>query len=174
MGKARVWCSIIALLAAGILAAGDHRGVVKLGTQPVPGATVTARQGDKTIAVLTDPQGAYVFPNLADGTWTIKVEMRGFAPAEREVQVPGTAEWNLAILPLSKITEAAANTEVRAGEAPKVEIKRPANIAAPAATNTTSGFQRAEVSASAAPVARPKSPPTFPAAPPMVSSSMAA
>ena len=83
--------------------------MVKLGTLPVPGATVTARQGDKTFTVLTDTQGAYLFPDLADGTWTIKVEMRGFAPLEREVQSPGAAEWNLTILPMAKITEAGAN-----------------------------------------------------------------
>ncbi len=151
MGNARVWYSIIVLLAAGILTAAEHRGVVKLGTLPVSGATVTARQGDKTVAVLTDLQGVYVFP-LADGKWTIRVEMRGFAPVERDVQVPGAAEWNLAVLPMAKITEVGSDAEVRAADAPKVAIKRPANIAAPAATNTTSGFQRAEVSASNAPV----------------------
>src|ERR1017187_10547476 len=67
LGGARVWCLIVVLLAAGMLTAGEHRGVVKLGTLPVPGATVTARQGEKTVAVLTDLQGAYVFPDLADG-----------------------------------------------------------------------------------------------------------
>lgn len=118
---------MIVLLATGMLAAGEHRGVVRLGTLPVPGATVTARQGDKTVAALTDAQGAYVFPGLSDGAWTITVEMRGFAPAQRDVQAPGATEWNLAILPLAKITETGANAEVRAGEAPKAEIKRAEN-----------------------------------------------
>src|SRR5438046_5555956 len=116
LGNARIWfsiwCSMMALLAAGILTAGEHRGVVKLGTLPVPGATVTARQGDKTVAVLTDVRGAYVLGDLADGTWTITVEMRGFVTAQRDVQAPGAAEWNLAILPLAKIAEAGANAEV--------------------------------------------------------------
>ena len=107
---------IIAFLAAGLLTAGEHRGVVKLGTLPVPGAAVTARQGDKMVTALTDLQGAYVFPDLADGTWTIKVEMRGFAPVEREVQSPGAAEWSLAILPLAQITETGADAQVRAAE----------------------------------------------------------
>ena len=143
---------MIMLLTAGILAAGEHRGVVKVGTLPVPGATVTARQGEKTAATLTDGQGVYVFPDLGDGAWTITVEKRGFAPAQREEQAPGTAEWNLTILPLAKITEAGADAEVRAGESPELETKLPANIAAPAATNTTSGFQQTEVSASSTPV----------------------
>ena len=153
MGSARVRCLTVVLLASGILHAGEQRGVVKLGTLPVPGAAVTARRGDQTVAALTDAQGVYVFRDLADGTWTIRVEMRGFASLEREVQSPGTAEWNLTILPLAKITEAGANAEVRAAQSPKVAIKHPPKVAAPAATNTTSGFQRAEVSASNAPVA---------------------
>ena len=125
MGNLSLRCLILVLLAAGILIAGEHRGVVKLGTLPVPGATVTARQGDKTVTVLTDLQGAYVFPDLADGTWTIKVEMRGFAPVEREVQSPGTAEWNLAILPLAKITEARAE---RGGARGRVSESRRSSI----------------------------------------------
>ena len=152
LGSARIGCVILVLL-AGVLAAGEHRGVVKLGTLPVPGAAVTARQGDKMVTALTDLQGAYVFPDLADGTWTIKVEMRGFAPAEREVQSSGAAEWSLAILPLAQITETGADAQVRAGESPKAAIKHPPKVALPPATNTTSGFQRAEVSASNAPVA---------------------
>ena len=153
VSNARTWGSIIVLLTAGVLTAGEHRGVVKLGTLPVPGATVTAQRGDQAVAVLTDAQGAYVFPNLADGMWAIQVEMRGFASVQRDVQVPGAAEWNLTILPLAKIAETGGNAEVRAAEAPRAEIKRTANGAAPAPTNTTSGFQHAEVSASNAPVA---------------------
>src|SRR5215213_1398328 len=118
MISAWVWSLAIALLGVGILAAGEHRGVVKLGTLPIPGASVTAQQADKTVTVLTDSQGVYVFPDLADGTWTVKVEMRGFAPLEREVQSPATAEWKLTILPLATITEAGTTQEVRAGEAP--------------------------------------------------------
>ena len=93
-----------------------------------------------------------MFPDLEDGTWTVTVEMRGFESVERDEKAPGTAEWNLTMLPLAKITEATATVEVRAAEAPKVEIKRPANIAAPAATNTTSAFQQTEVRASNTPV----------------------
>ncbi len=144
---------VFLLIGGGLLAAGEHKGTVKLGTQPVPGATVTARRDGKTLATVTDIQGAYVFPDLADGAWTVKVEMRGFEPVEREVQAPGAAEWNLKILPLAEITDAGATAAVRAADAPKVEIRRPANIPMPAATNTTSGFQRAELNASNTPVA---------------------
>jgi hypothetical protein len=152
VGNFQVRCLLIWFIAAGCLPAGEHRGVVKLGNLTIPGATVTARRGDRTVTALTDSQGSYVFPGLEDGAWSIHVEMRGFAPADREVVVPGTAEWSLTILPLAKLNQADVNAEVRQAEAPKVEIKLPPRINAPAATNTTSGFQRTEVNASSAAV----------------------
>lgn len=146
----RVWASILALLAAGGLTAAEHRGVVKFGTLPVPGASVTAKQGDKTVTVLTNAEGTYTFLDVADGPLSVKVEMRGFTPVEREVPAAPTAEWTLSMLPLTEITSSPA-VEVRVAEAPKVEIKRPANVAAPAATNTTSAFQRTNVNTTNAP-----------------------
>ena len=125
--------------------------MVKFGTLPVPGATVTAQQGDKKLTVLTDAQGAYKFPDLADGAWKMQVEMRGFAPAQRDVQVPGPAEWSLTMLPMAEIAGQGPTAEVRVAEAPKVEIKRPANVAAPAANNTTTAFQRTDVTTTNAP-----------------------
>lgn len=142
------------VLLVGCLDAAEHRGVVKFGAIPIPGAAVTAQQGDKKQTVLTDGAGGYAFTDLADGTWNFQVEMRGFAPLQREVQVtepqPTPAEWTLTMLPLAEISAAPA-TEVRVAEAPKVEIRRPTNVAAPAPVNTTSGFQRTEVAASNTP-----------------------
>ncbi len=136
----------IAILTVFTLTAAEHRGVVKFGTIPAPGVSVTATQGDKTVTVLTDAEGAYFVPDLADGPVSVKVELRGFTPAEKEVPVADPAEWTLKMLPLTEIT-ASPVTEVRVAEAPKVEIKRPANVAAPASTNTTSAFQRTNVQA---------------------------
>lgn len=150
MNRVRIWYSVLMLLAAGALTAAEHRGVVKFGTLPVPGATVTAKQGTTTVTALTDGQGTYVLPDVADAPLSVKVEMRGFAPQEREVPAATLAEWALTMLPLTEITSAPA-AEVRVAEAPKVEIKRPANIAAPAATNTTSAFQRTNVTTTNAP-----------------------
>ena len=111
-----VLCSIVVVLVAGCLNAAEHRGLVKFGTLPVPGAAVTTRQGDKTVAVLTDAQGVYVFPDLAEGAWTLQVEMRGFAPLKRDIQIPadGVTTLELSMLPLAEITEAGATVEVRA------------------------------------------------------------
>ncbi|MDR3717529.1 MAG: TonB-dependent receptor [Bryobacteraceae bacterium] len=152
MGNARVRCLTIVLLAAGVLLGGEHRGVVKLGTQPIPGATVTAQNRGKKVVALTDIRGSYVFPDLADGTWKVKVEMRGFAPIEREVQSPGAAEWNLTILPLARIADSGASAQVRTGDAPTTGTRHPAKIAMPAATNTTSGFQSTKITAANTPV----------------------
>ena len=55
---------------------------------PVPGATVSLVRGDKTFSTITDDEGAFQFAKLEPGAWTLKVEMRGFAPVTREVTVP--------------------------------------------------------------------------------------
>ena len=65
---------------------------------PVPGATVSIVRGDKTISTITDDDGAFQFAKLEPGTWTMKVEMRGFAPVTREVTVPpGNPSLTLAL-----------------------------------------------------------------------------
>src|SRR5271157_5684088 len=93
---------MIAWIAVSGLMAAEHDGVVKSGGLPIPGATITAIQGDKKIVTTTDDQGAYSFPELADGTWTIEVEMMGFAKLTREVGIESDAplaEWDLKLLP---------------------------------------------------------------------------
>ena len=67
------------------LMASEQHGEVTFGGLPVPGATVTATQGEKKSTAVTDPQGAYSFPDLADGVWTIQMEMLGFAPVKDEI-----------------------------------------------------------------------------------------
>ncbi|HEY1335879.1 MAG TPA: carboxypeptidase-like regulatory domain-containing protein, partial [Bryobacteraceae bacterium] len=97
---------LAALVTIAGLWASEHRGVVKFGPVPVPGATVTATQGDQKLVVVTDDQGVYAFPNLADGIWKIRVEMLTFEPIEREVGIVPNApspEWDLKLLPLAEI-----------------------------------------------------------------------
>ena len=72
--------------------AADFLGQVLFNGQPVPGATVTATRqstavdaaGEKKVT-LSDAQGVYRFPDLAEGMWTVQVEMFGFAPASRRL-----------------------------------------------------------------------------------------
>jgi hypothetical protein len=134
-------CSIrVALLAAnevGIVV-GIVAGIVTLSGLPVPGASVTASQGATRRTTVTDEQGVYRFVDLADGTWTLRVEMLGFTTVSRDVTVPsdGTPQaLVLTLLPFDQIS---------AGHAPVSEPPPPIpNSQAPA---PPAGFQRAAVS----------------------------
>jgi hypothetical protein len=89
-----------------VLMASEHEGTVTANGLPVPGATVTATQGDKKFATTTDDRGVYQFANLPDGTWTIHVEMLGFAPLTREVGIAPDAPspvWSLTLLTLDAV-----------------------------------------------------------------------
>ena len=102
--------AILAGLAVFGLAAAEHHGQVKFGGLPVPGATVTATQGDKKLVAVTDQQGSYSFPDLAEGIWTMQVEMLCFAPDKQEVGVTPNAPagmWELKLLPFDEIKASA-------------------------------------------------------------------
>ncbi len=120
----------VALAAScGLLGASEHRGMVKFAGLPLPGATVTATQGDKKVSTVTDAQGVYDFRDLADGTWKVRVEMQCFQGVEKEVAVaPGAPapEWELTLLPFDEIR---ASAPVPAP---------PVNAAPPAATTGAS------------------------------------
>ena len=95
MATKRIGNSLGRLVAACIavtgLMASEYHGTVKAGGLALPGATVTASQGDKQMVTTTDPQGAFSFAELADGTWTIEVEMLGFERMARQVGVASDA-----------------------------------------------------------------------------------
>ena len=60
-------------------------GIVRSGNQPIPGATVTATQGDKKFVTATGDDGYYSFPPLGDGNWQVEVQMFGFEPVKQQV-----------------------------------------------------------------------------------------
>ncbi len=96
----------LACLAVSPLLASEHHGEVTFTGLPVPGATVTATRAAKIFSTVTDQQGFYSFPDLADGTWTIEVEMLGFAAIKQDVAVAPNmpaAKWELKLLPLDRI-----------------------------------------------------------------------
>jgi hypothetical protein len=138
--------------------AAEHHGLVKFGGLPVPGATVTATQAERFTAI-TDQQGAYSFPDLPDGVWRVRVEMLCFAPLEREVAVSAQApagEWELKLLPVDQMGAVAPPPAATAAQAPAAPApavpapaKKPSKAAAPQPANTASGFQRADLNASA-------------------------
>ena len=70
-----------------VSAATEYYGQVIFGGVAVPGAQVTATQGETTLTTSTDAQGVFRFSEIADGAWMFRVEMRGFSTLTREVTV---------------------------------------------------------------------------------------
>jgi hypothetical protein len=104
--SASPWLAAVILFASiSLLADSDHVGKVTLTGVSIPGATVTAKQGDKSLATITDQNGIYKFTGLADGTWTVTVSMVGFETMTREVTLPSSAEgvWELTLMPIEKV-----------------------------------------------------------------------
>lgn len=160
------------LLAVATLAASEHRGTVKFGGLPVPGATIIATQGDKKLTAVTDQQGAYSFPELADGNWNIEVQMLCFEPIKHEVAIAPNApspQWELKLLPFDQIKASAPppaaapaptvtasivnsaspapapKTDAPAAPAPANKKKGKKGDPGPAAANPNGGFQRASL-----------------------------
>ena len=94
----------MALLAVLSMAASEQRGRVTFGGLPVPGATITATRGGQKFGAISDAQGWYSFADLADGRWTVRVEMLCFATIQQDVVVaPGApaSEWKLTLPPFT-------------------------------------------------------------------------
>src|ERR1039457_7223759 len=99
-------CAFVCLCASIAAWATEYHGQVFFGGVPVPGATVTATQGDKHLSTVTDRQGPYEFGDLADGKWKIKIEMSGFSKLEGNVTVAPDmpqGNWDLKLLSLDKL-----------------------------------------------------------------------
>ncbi|HEY4379105.1 MAG TPA: carboxypeptidase regulatory-like domain-containing protein [Acidobacteriaceae bacterium] len=117
--------------------ASEYRGQVTFGGLPVPGTsvTVTATQGGKKVTAVTDDQGRYFFPDLADGTWTIEIAMTGFAPIKQEVAVAPNGPVGTFELKLMSLDEIrAAAKPVKAQDLPPVLAAVPGAAAQPAAS----------------------------------------
>ncbi len=71
---------------AALLNAAQESGYVYAADQPIPGATVTARQGDTKVVAYSDENGRYVL-NLGPGMWDLTVEILGLTPARQQVTV---------------------------------------------------------------------------------------
>jgi hypothetical protein len=98
--------ALAALALSSLAAASEYHGQVTFGGLPVPGAMVTATQGSKQFAINTDQQGLYSIPDLADGNWTIEIQMTGFSAVKQDVVIGPNlpaAKWELKLLPLDQI-----------------------------------------------------------------------
>jgi hypothetical protein len=142
--------------------AADHYGQVSFAGLPVPGATVTARQGEAQRVASSDPQGVFHLPGLADGTWTIRVEMVGFIALDRDVAIAdggGSSTWELTLRPFEEITRGVPPPAPSGRAEPAPSLTGNATPREPSlAPAPQPDFRRADVNAS------PTSPPASPAA----------
>ncbi len=96
MRPLRIFAALAFVTSSATAMASSYRGRVSFGGVPVPGATVTATQGTKSLMAVSDSQGFYYFADLADGSWKFRVAFFGFAPIEQDVIVAaGTPPVNL-------------------------------------------------------------------------------
>jgi hypothetical protein len=145
----------------GIAAASEYYGQVIFGRVAVPGATVTATQGDMRLITSTDEQGVFRLTDIADGAWSIRIEMRGFADLTREVTIGPDAQpamWELSLLPFEEIAKSLPPPPPpRPAPTPQSNNNQAtatrSQTSAPSAPPQT-GFQRAGVTASQAPPSR--------------------
>ena len=98
--------ALICVCASIAARASVYSGQVNFGGLPVPGATVTALQGDKTISVTTDESGVFRFADLLDGDWKIEVKMLCFEIIKADVTIApqmSPAKWELKLLPIAEL-----------------------------------------------------------------------
>ncbi len=128
-------CTLAALAFPSVAAASEYHGQVTFGGFPLPGATVTVTQGTKKVATVSDQGGLYTFPDLADGTWKIEIEMQCFSTLHGDITIAPSApagKWELTLLPLDQIM---ASTKLPAAPMPTLSaappVKKPAATASP-------------------------------------------
>ncbi len=135
---------------SGAAVASEYRGRVSFGTIPVPGATVTVSQGTITHSAITDGQGFYFFPDLAEGTWKLAIVLFGFEPLQQDVTISNSASpagFQLKMLPVEQML-AEAKAVQAAPPAPELQARAATpeakQVAAPAAEVSPEMQRRAE------------------------------
>jgi hypothetical protein len=147
------------------VSAAEHYGRVSFAGVAVPGATVTASQGDKRFVTSTDQEGVYRLSDLDAGAWTLQIEMLGFSTIAREITVAEDvppATWELTLLKFEELIEMVRLKPDATTRTQTVPLKPDTTTgtqtvgANPTTTATTTanptGFRRADVTASAAPL----------------------
>src|ERR1700722_16841920 len=98
-----------------MLVSAQQTGSVRAADQFIPGATVTAIQGETKVVGFTDESGQYKL-NLSPGQWDIQIEMLGFTPVQGQITVgsePGYKDWTLE-MPRIQAASTTANTPATA------------------------------------------------------------
>ncbi len=154
----RMLC-LIALFAAHAVAAfaAEHHGRVTFNGLPVPGVIVTAAQAGKKLTAVTDQQGVYTFPDIADGAWTFEFSISGFSTLDQTVTISASSPadtWQLKLLSRDELiartkavpseprpaVPAASATPPPMSGAPAPEAPRPQEESAPGHQQSNDGF----------------------------------
>ncbi len=117
--------------------ASKYYGQVTFGGFGVPGATITATQGEKKFSVTSDEGGSYRFEDLPDGQWKIEISLQCFATISAEVTVAADSapgRWELQLLPLDELKALAKTQPPDITPKPSLQVEPAKNAAAPAAT----------------------------------------
>ncbi len=97
---------LLCLCTASFARASEYFGQITFGGLPVPGATVTATQGAKTISVTSDEGGVFHFDDLSDGQWKIEVKMLCFETIDADVTIVpkmSATKYELKLLPTDQL-----------------------------------------------------------------------
>ena len=102
--------------AAGTQGGGTIRGVVKAGTTPLPGVSVTATNTltGKKYATTTDENGAYAMTIPRTGRYVVRADLAAFAPVTSEVRLTAEATDQVAAFGL-QLASRVAQAEAGAG-----------------------------------------------------------
>ena len=90
MKRSLIWLAILLLAGAGLASAQETTTGTVFGRVTdeqggvIPGATVTVSSAQGEKVAITDGNGRYNVPFLTPGTYSMRVELAGFAPAVRE------------------------------------------------------------------------------------------
>jgi len=137
----------------------EYVGQVKFNGLPLPGATITATQGDKKLSAVADPNGNYRFADIPDGAWQFQVEMLGFTPIRQDVTtgngLPGPS-FELKMLPLDQIETVAAPPPPTTVVGPASTIGAPATPEAPTQTTSAAPPPTPSIASAAKPAAPAK------------------
>ena len=119
-----ILCCALALMWLKVLAAVEHRGQVQFGGLPVPGVTVTARNGATglTRTVVTESDGRYRLAALPPGPYQLKAELAGFGAVDVPTMTltTGTEITRNVTMQVQGLNESVTVT----GEAPIVEVTK--------------------------------------------------
>src|ERR1700722_3540133 len=127
-----VLIAIACLTVSSFAATSGYEGQVTFNGFAIPGATVTATQGEKTFVAVSDERGVFSFPDLTNGTWTIQVEMSGFTTLKDQLLIganaPAAPPWELKMLPIDEMkaeTRTAVSVPSTPTPQPKAEEAKP-------------------------------------------------